>query len=507
MFTKLTRSGGHTYVQLVESFRDETGRPRQRTVSTLGRLDEAGGQVESLLKGLLRAKGMPASMADTPQVAFESALALGDVWALDQLWKELGFDALAGVFRKARYTTPVEHAIRVMVFNRLCDADSKLGVLRWLQTVSMPQIDVDALTHQHLLRSLDALMDHQETVDDVVANLLRPLVDQDLSLVFYDLTTIRTAGLSEQTGDVRQYGMAKEGLIARQFMLGVVQTAEGLPIYHEVFDGNQAESPTLMPTLKKVLTRFGHIKRLIVVADRGLLSLDNIDELGKIKLPSGQALEFILAVPGRRYGEFVEVLQAFQGRAVTAEQEIVEETSWHGLRLVVAHNPQRAKEQTQLRQERIAALQTQAQAWAGKLDGQDSGVSARGRKLSDSGAKARLYHEVKEAHLAKIVKVDLKSDLFSYAIDEAALKQAELMDGKLMLVTSVADLTPPEVVQRYKALADIERGFRVLKSEIEIAPVYHRLPERIRAHAFVCFLALIVYRVMRQRLKLAKSDL
>ena len=207
MFTKLTRSGGHTYVQLVESFRDETGRPRQRTISTLGRLDESGGQVDSLLKGLLRAKGMPASMADTPQVAFESALALGDVWALDQLWKELGFDALAAVFRKARYTTPVEHAIRVMVFNRLCDADSKLGVLRWLQTVSMPQVDVQALTHQHLLRSLDALMDHQEAVDDVVANLLRPLVDQDLSLVFYDLTTIRAAGLSEQKGDVRQYGM------------------------------------------------------------------------------------------------------------------------------------------------------------------------------------------------------------------------------------------------------------------------------------------------------------
>jgi transposase len=371
----------------------------------------------------------------------------------------------------------------------------------------MPQVDVQALTHQHLLRSLDALMDHQEAVDDVVANLLRPLVDQDLSLVFYDLTTIRAAGLSEQKGDVRQYGMAKEGLIARQFMLGVVQTAEGLPIYHEVFDGNQAEAPTLLPTLKKVLTRFGHIKRLIVVADRGLLSLDNIDELGKIKLPSGQALEFILAVPGRRYGEFVEVLQAFQGRAVTAEQEMVEETPWHGLRLVVAHHPQRAKEQTLLRQERIAALQAQAQAWAGKLDGQDSGQVNRGRKLSDSGAKARLYHEVKEAHLAKIVKVDLKSDLFSYAIDEAALKQAELMDGKLMLVTNVADLTPPEVVQRYKALADIERGFRVLKSEIEIAPVYHRLPERIRAHALVCFLALIVYRVMRQRLKLAKSDL
>lgn len=70
MFTKLTKSGGHTYVQLVESFRDDTGRPRQRTVSTLGRLDEVGGQVDSLLKGLLRAKGMPASLAKAAPSGF-----------------------------------------------------------------------------------------------------------------------------------------------------------------------------------------------------------------------------------------------------------------------------------------------------------------------------------------------------------------------------------------------------------------------------------------------------
>ena len=144
------------------------------------------------------------------------------------------------MFRKARYTTAVEHAIRVMVFNRLCDPDSKLGVLRWLETVSIPQVDSASLTHQQLLRSMDALMDHQEAVEEVVAQKLRPMVDQDLSLVFYDITTIGVEGHSELDGDVRHYGMSKEGLIARQFMLGVVQTAEGLPIYHEVFDGNQS---------------------------------------------------------------------------------------------------------------------------------------------------------------------------------------------------------------------------------------------------------------------------
>ncbi len=75
------------------------------------------------------------------------------------------------------------------------------------------------------------------------------------------------------------------------------------------------------------------------------------------------------------------------------------------------------------------------------------------------------------------------------------------MDGKLLLVTNAHDLKPTEVVARYKSLADIERGFRVLKSQIEIAPVHHRLPQRIRAHASICFIALILHRVMRQRLQ------
>lgn len=507
MFIKLTRSGDRTYAQLVESFRDEQGKPRQRTVATLGRIDEHDGQVDSILNGLLRAKGRPAAPAGDAQVRFESALCLGDVWALDALWHELGFDGLGAIFRRARFTTAVEQAIRVMVFNRLCDPESKLGVLRWLQTVSMPGVEVSKLSHQHLLRSMDALMDHQQAVDDCVAQLLRPLIDEDLSVVFYDLTTIRAEGHSQQDGDVRHFGMSKEGVIARQFMLGVVQTADGLPIYHEVFDGNAAEAPTLQPTLAKVLARYPHIKRLVVVADRGLLSLDNIEALAKLHLAGDRPLEFILAVPGRRYGEFVDLLQPMGERAADATAEIVEEARWQGHRLVVAHNPQRAAEQTQDRLARIHALQQRADQLVGKLDAQDQGRVHRGRKLSDSGAKARFFHEVSDAHLARIIKVDLQSDLFSYEIDDAALARAQLMDGKLMLVTNVADMDPTEVVRRYKALADIERGFKVLKSEIEIAPVFHRLPERIKAHASICFMALILYRVMRQRLKLAGSDL
>lgn len=513
MFVKLTRSGSRTYAQLAESFRDETGRPRQRTLATLGRVDENGGQVDKVLGALLRARGRGTATAEAaaPQVRFESALALGDVWALGEIWRELGFESLAAVFRRARYATPVEQALRVMVFNRLCDPDSKLGVLRWLQTVSLPGVDTAALTHQQLLRSMDALMDHQAAVDACVARLLRPLIDDALSVVFYDLTTIRTEGLSEQAGEVRRHGASKDGGVARQFLLGVVQTAEGLPIHHEVFAGNSAEAPTLAPMLERVLARFAHIRRLVVVADRGLLSLDNLEQLAALRVgEGGLPLEYILAVPGRRYGEFGALLAPLEADFARADAEGVEfigEARWQGRRLVVAHDPERAREQTQQRRARIAQLEAQAAQWADKLDAQDAGEVQRGRKLTDGGARARLFHAVADAQLSRIVKVDLDGRLFAYEIDAQALERAEAMDGKLLLVSNVTDFEPRQIVQRYKALADIERGFRVLKSEIEIAPVFHRLPERIKAHAALCFMALIVYRVMRQRLDRAGSTL
>jgi hypothetical protein len=96
--------------------------------------------------------------------------------------------------------------------------------------------------------------------------------------------------------------------------------------------------------------------------------------------------------------------------------------------------------------------------------------------------------------------VGLHSERFQFSVDEQRLQYLEGLDGKLLLVTNT-DAPAAEVVQRHKSLADIERGFRALESEIEIGPVYHRLPRRIRAHAPVCFLTLILHRVLRLRLK------
>ncbi len=150
-------------------------------------------------------------------------------------------------------------------------------------------------------------------------------------------------------------------------------------------------------------------------------------------------------------------MNPLQQQCIQASAEITAEVAWNGLRLVLAHDPASALELRQKRQTKINELQPQAKAWVGKLDEQDLGAKKRGRKLSDSGAKARFYHEVRESHLGNIIKVNLKDELFSYAIDEGALNLAEMMDGKLLVVTNVKDIQSAKIIERYKLSIPVQR--------------------------------------------------
>ncbi len=524
MFIKVTTSGGRRYAQLVESFRNESGQPRQRTLATLGRL-EPGGDVDRLIQALHRAQGRedaaPGASASIQGLQFLESRTAGDVWALWHLWQSLDLEGLSLAWGTSKSEVDTLGCLRTMVFNRLCDPGSKLGVLRWLETVALPKgfgFEEAPPQHHQLLRAMDVLDEHADAIADRLALLMRPLIDQDLSVVFYDLTTVRIHGEHRLDDDVRAFGASKEGGVARQFMLSLVQTAEGLPIAHEVHPGNMAAAATLLPMIRKLLERWP-LKRVVLVADRGLLNLNNLRALDALRAElavEGRTvnLEYVLAVPAARYGEFKDELLALH-KAQDNSQPWVAETTWqHGVkagktkptkhavayRLVIAHDPEAAQRRTQARRDQIQELVSLGEQWGGRLDAQEQGESGPGRPLSDSGATARLYHAVKEANLAHLIKVDLESELFQFTIDEARQQYLERLDGKLLLVTNT-DAPAAEVVERYKSLADIERGFRALKSEIEIGPVYHRLPRRIRAHALVCFLALILHRVLRMRLK------
>jgi len=510
MYVRVSKSGNRSYLQIVEGYRDDSGRVKQRVVANLGRLDQLGEKdVSALIHGLQRAVGLPAALPQAPK--FDAAKAFGDVWLLHQLWHELGLaDAVRRALRSSRRQFDAEALVRAMVFNRLTEPTSKLGVVEWLRhETSMPGIDPDTVHHMQLMRVMDALEENKDAVEQAVANQLRPLLDQDLSVVFYDVTSVQIHGTAQVDNDLRAYGQSKDIKgIGRQFALGVIQTAEGLPIAHEVFEGNVAETRTLVPILQRLQKRFT-FKRIVVVADRGLLSLDNISTLEDLGRAQGVEVDYILAVPARRYAAFTDIIRdiqpALEGTGAPADQDVITETLWEGRRLVIAHNPARAAEQSATRQNIISELDALGEALAKKLDAQDSGESSRGRRSSDRGAYQRFHKALLEKQMTRFIKPDLGSDSFTYVIDDAAIAQAARLDGKLLLVTSLAEMTPEEVVERYRSLADIERGFRVLKSEIEIAPVYHRLPDRIRAHALICFLALVLYRILRMRLKAAES--
>lgn len=495
MYARITKTGGRQYLQLVEAYRNDQGQPRVRVIANLGRLDKLSPErLDPLINGLNRAVGRAENTSS--EVVQESGRSYGDVFVLHELWRDLGIDkALQRALRSSRRGFDAEALIRAMVFNRLCAPESKLGCLRWLETVAMPGMP-QAPTHQQLLRAMDALMDNLDPVDTALSRQFRPLIDRSLSIVFYDLTTVRIHGEAEVADDLRAFGMNKErGGIARQFVLGVVQTAEGLPLLHTVHPGNIAETKTLQGMLEKVLGRFP-IQRVVLVADRGLLSLDNIAELTSVAERSDRKLEFILAVPARRYADLVETFQT-----LAFDEDDVAESTFANHRLIVARDPLRADAQSGKRRTRIAELEAMADRMGARLDAQDEGQTTRGRRASDRGAYSRFARAVAEAELTRFIKPDLQSDRFSYTVDEEAIEEAELFDGKLAVLTNAPDIKPAEAIARYKSLADIERGFRVLKSDIEIAPVHHRLPDRIRAHAMICFLALVLYRVMRMRLK------
>lgn len=525
MHVRVTRNKqGHGYLQIAESYRDpDTRRPKTRHIASLGRVDQLeASDVDGVINGLLRATGRPELEALEEGVTeqtttFEPARDLGDIWAITQIWHQLRLaQSLSRVLRRRRHHFDVEAVIRTLVINRLSDPRSKLGVLRWLERVALPGVDREQLTYPHLLRAMDALIEYKEELERSVTGNLLPLFDDELEVAFYDLTTVAIHGDGEQDGEIRRHGRSKDtDGIHRQFVVGLVQTAEGLPITHEVFEGNVAEVSTVRGIVERLCERFP-LKRLILVADRGLLSEANLELLEGIELPDGRAVEYIVAVAARRFERYSAPLKGLHPTLVKAARDSgaqavaeapVGTDAGAERRLVVAHDPEAAARSRAARRRRLEAAREQAHYLEHRLDGQDRGERYRGRPLSDGGAKLRFHEHLQESGLHRFIRVVPAASTFCYEVDTEAFRREWRLDGKLLLITNVTDASAEAILSRYKSLADIERGFRTLKSDLDLAPVHHRLPDRIRAHTLICFLALVIQRVMRRRLRAAGSDL
>ena len=190
-----SKQGKKTYrsVQLVESFRDaeKGGAPRTRVLLHLGNVDDlSGAKVDRLVDGLLRAVGRTApAPAAGAEAEVPAALDFGNVWAIVGVWQQLRLGTiLKEKARASQREFDLETHIRLMVINRLCDPRSKLGLLAWLEGVWVPGVDRESVTYDNLLRAMDFLIEQKQEIEKEVFASVLTMFDEELDMVFYDLT-------------------------------------------------------------------------------------------------------------------------------------------------------------------------------------------------------------------------------------------------------------------------------------------------------------------------------
>ncbi len=448
----------------------------------------------------------------------------GGAWLLDGLWQQLGIGtALHEVLGDRRFSTDVERMIFALVANRALAPASKLAAAEWITSdVAIPGLaeatDDQAYRAMDLLVEADTDAKVQEAVFFAVANLLNLEVD----LLFFDTTSTyferdtedpapaadaadaadaAGAGTEAGTGEAagfRRYGHSKDSRgDLPQIIIGLAVTREGIPVRVWCWPGNTSDQAVL-PQVKDDL-RAWRLGRVVTVVDRGFSSAANLDYLRRA------GGHFIAGERMRAGTAHVEEVLARQGRYRTVRDNLrVKEVRLEAapdLRWVLCANPDEA---TRAAAQREAAL-TRIRAELARIKTardrlattKPTSKAAIGRRDAELAAHTRAECALRDHRaLGRWLRQDTRGRL---VVDTAKVRAEARLDGKYLLVTSDPDLSAEDVALGYKNLLEAERGFRDLKSTLELRPVFHRLEPRIRAHVLLCWLALLLIRVAERR--------
>ena len=310
--------------------------------------------------------------------------------------------------------------------------------------------------------------DFKTRVEAIAYSHTKKMVGDSISVCFYDMTTLYFEAAEED--DLRRCGFSKDGRHScPQIFLGLLVASGGNPIGYEIYEGNISEGHTMIPLIRKLASRFGFDKP-IVVADAGLLSKANIEELtrdgyqyilgARPKSETEKIKEQILAL-GMKHGDVVEIRKDGD------------------VRIVLSCTEKRAKKDAHNRQRGLARLQKRM---------------ASGR-LTKQNINNRGYNK----YLKMEGEVTISINMEKYEADAA-------WDGIKGYVTNTT-LTKNEVIDNYSNLWFIERAFRINKFDLAVRPIYHRLRNRIEGHICICFTAYTIMLELERILKAAKSEL
>jgi hypothetical protein len=464
---RVPNRGSPPAILLRESYR-EAGAVKTRTLANLSRWPEP--KLDALARVL---KGLPAKLDLAEAFEITRSLPHGHVAAAAGTAARLGM---------AELIDPAPSRNRDLVCALLVAAviapESKLATARGLRaetaTSSLGEVfGVSGADEDDLYAAMDWVLARQDAIEARLA--ARHLVNG--TLVLYDVSS---AAFEGHTCPLGRIGHARDGVKGRlQIVYGLLCSPDGIPIAIEVFEGNTADPKTLAAQIAKLKTRF-RLTRVCLVGDRGMLTSARIES----ELRPAQ-LDWISALRAPQIKALVEdgALQL----SLFDEQNLVEIThpDYPGERLVCCHNPALADERARKRADLLAATEKELNQIAAAT--QRASRPLRGTdRIALRVGKVRNHYKV-----AKHFHTEITDDSLTFSRNTDRISAEAALDGIYVLRTSLPELTlaDTEVVARYKALADVERFFRTLNTELDVRPIRHRLADRVRAHMFLRMLS------------------
>lgn len=372
--------------------------------------------------------------------------------------KLAGIELVLGrIFDEIGFNNINDELFRSLVLYRLVYPKSKLKTTEYLYRYEQKEWSEDAI-----YRYMDKLHSTQKELVQQIsyAHSLKVLGGQ-INVVFYDVTTLYFE--IDQEDELRKTGFSKEGKHQNpQIILGLLVSKNGYPLAYDIYQGNKFEGHTLLPIIDSFKSKY-KIEKLTIIADSGLLSQSNIDEL------QTKNYEFILGarIKNQKYTVQQKILNL---QLKNGESQLIQTND---LKLIVSYSDDRAKKDRYNREKGLRKLEKQV----------------RTGKLTKSSINNRGYNKYLKLEGELNVKIDLEK-----------FNQDAQWDGLKGYITN-SSLTKGEILENYHHLWKIEKAFRIAKTDLKIRPIYHRLQRRIEAHICLTFAAYKVYKELERQLK------
>ncbi|KXB05663.1 hypothetical protein AKJ50_00355 [candidate division MSBL1 archaeon SCGC-AAA382A13] len=456
--------------------RREDGKSSLEVVRSLGRMETeedwewARSVLESMEKG--------EELVKLKDLKIDRQLELGGIWTGDDVWRNCGIqkalmDSFAG--RDTEYN--LERITFLLAVNRFYDPSSDQAAHDWINEKAFSY--TTDVAKKWVYRTQNKLVEEKKVIERRILDELKANLDPPLDLVFYDLTSTYFEG---DGPDLADFGYSRDGRPDRvQIVLGVVM-AGGIPIAHQVWPGNTTDKSTLEEAVEDLKEKFD-IRNVIFVADRGLISSENLEELKE------EGYDYILATK-RRKEDLAEKLLV---KDVPGEGKIrtTEVHSEGGRRYILCLNEERRERDL----ERLKKGRDKCDKELWKLrDRFEESQEGRGRPMTKKGVMKRAekiisgHKRIFNLSFDETLTWDLKDEEWEYE---------RTIAGKFLIVTT-SDLDPSKAVEKYKELKDVERAFDELKNMLNLRPIYHSTDKGVKGHVFICILALLLRRLMEK---------